>query len=51
MNSRKLAGSSWNHISIIPDLTAQQRKEEEKLLKTAEKRNSEMNSDESQMWE
>ena len=50
-NSRKLAGSSWNHISIIPDLTAQQHKEEEKLRKTAEKRNSEMNSDESQMWE
>ena len=50
-NSRMLSGTDFNHVSIVPDLTHQQRKEEEKLRKTAEKRNSEMTQDEALNWE
>ena len=50
-NTRKLAGSSFNSISIIPDLTQDQRKEEEKLRKTAEKRNRELEPEEALNWE
>jgi len=50
-NARKLANSEFNSISIIPDLTLQQRKEEEKLRKTTEKRNREMDSAEALNWE
>jgi len=50
-NTRKLAGSSFNSISIIPDLTQDQRKEEEKLRKTAEKRNRELEHEEALNWE
>ena len=50
-NTRKLANSSFNSISIIPDLTQDQRKEEEKLRKTAEKRNRELDPEEGLNWE
>ena len=50
-NARKLANSSFNSISIIPDLTQDQRKEEEKLRKTADKRNRELDPAEALNWE
>ena len=50
-NIMKIAGSSNNSISIIPDLTQDQRKEEEKLRKTAEKRNRELEPEEALNWE
>lgn len=50
-NSRMLANSNFKNISIIPDLTPKQRKEEERLRKTAEMRNKDMGKEESENWE
>ena len=50
-NTRKLANSSFNSISIIPDLTQDQRKEEDKLRKIADKRNRELDPVEALNWE
>ena len=50
-NTRMLANSVFKHISIIPDLTPKQRKEEDRLRKTAEMRNKEMDKDEAENWE
>ena len=50
-NTRKLANSKFERVSIIPDLTPQQRKEEEEQRKEVDKLNSEPNHDESLNWE
>lgn len=50
-NTRKLANSTYSSISIIPDLTQEQRKEEDKLRKCAEQRNREMDPTEATNWE
>lgn len=50
-NARKLAGSEYSEISLVPDLTQRQRKEENELRSTADKRNSEMNEQDSLNWE
>ena len=50
-NTRKLANSKFERVSIIPDLTPQQRKEEEEQHKEVDKLNSELNHDESLNWE
>jgi len=50
-NSRELAKTKFNHISIIPDLTQQQRREEDRMRKLADKRNSEMDPEEALNWE
>ena len=50
-NTRKLANSKFDRVSIIPDLTPQQRKEEDDLRKEAERLNNELDSMESLNWE
>ena len=50
-SARNLANSNFSHISIVPDLTQRQRKDEERLRKEAERRNAEMEKDEAQNWE
>ena len=50
-NSRLLANSKFEKISIIPDLTPNQRKCEENLRKDAERLNREMEAEESLNWE
>lgn len=45
-NTRKLATSQYQRISITPDLTPLQRKEEEQLRKEAATRNDSMNAEE-----
>ena len=50
-NTRKLANSKFERVSIIPDLTPQQRKEEEEQRKEVDKLNSELTHDESLNWE
>ena len=50
-NSRKLANSRFSNISIVPDLTNQQRRMEENLRKTAENRNNAMDREEASNWE
>ena len=50
-NSRQLVNSEFHHISIVPDLTTQQRRMEEKLRKTAEQRNKELSREEALNWE
>lgn len=50
-NTRKLANSKFDRVSIIPDLTPQQRKEEDDLRKETERLNNELDSMESLNWE
>lgn len=50
-SARNLANSNFNHISIVPDLSQRQRKDEERLRKEAERRNAEMEREEAQNWE
>ena len=45
-SARNLANSNFNHISIVPDLSQRQRKDEERLRKEAERRNAEMEREE-----
>lgn len=40
-NCRNLKGSSYDHVSVIPDLTKQQRKEEQDLRKKVDEMNAE----------
>ena len=50
-HSNKLANSNFNQISIVPDLTPQQRNEEEGLRKEATKLNAELTEEEAGNWE
>ena len=50
-NASKLANSAFSSISVVPDLTPQQRNEEEGLRKEATKRNAELDSEEAGNWE
>ena len=50
-NTRKLANSRFDRISIIPDLTPQQRKEEEDQRKEVSRLNLELDEEESLNWE
>ena len=50
-NTRKLAGSKFDKVSIIPDLTPQQRKEEDDLRHEVIRLNDELDSTESLNWE
>ena len=49
-NARRLADSAFQNYSLIPDLTARQRKEEDDLRKEADKLNSDMSQEESLNW-
>ena len=51
VNTRLLANSKFAMISIIPDLTMKQQKCEENLREKADKRNWEMEKEESTNWE
>ena len=50
-HSNKLTNSIHSHISIVPDLTIQQRSEEEGLRREADKLNSELSEEEALNWE
>ena len=50
-NTRLLANSKYDKISIIPDLTPNQRKCEDKLRKEADRLNRNMDKDEQLNWE
>ena len=50
-NTRKLANSRFDRISIIPDLTPQQRKEEEDQRKEVSRLNQELDEEEALNWE
>ena len=50
-HTNRLANSNFSHISIVPDLTLQQRSEEEGLRKEAAKLNAELNEEEVGNWE
>ena len=50
-NTRKLAGSRYERVSITPDLTPLQRKEEDGMRKEAETRNNAMDHEESLNFE
>lgn len=50
-HSSNLANSIYSNISIVPDLTVQQRNEEEGLRKEAVKLNAELSEEESLNWE
>ena len=50
-NTRKLANSRFDRISIIPDLTPQQRKEEEDQRKEVSRLNLELDEEEALNWE
>ena len=50
-NTYKLANSDLSSVSIVPDLTLQQRNEEEELRKEAVKLNGELSREEAENWE
>ena len=50
-HSSKLANSKFSQISVVPDLTPQQRNEEEGLRKEATKLNAELTEQEAGNWE
>ena len=50
-NTRKLANSKFTNVSIVPDLTHQQRKEEEELRKEADTLNNALDDEEFLNWE
>ena len=50
-SARFLKSSKWNEISIIPDLTKRQRKEEEVLRTEMERKNKEMDKEDFLSWE
>ena len=50
-NTRLLANSIYSHVSIVPDLTPQQRREEDELRKEAETLNNAMDETEALNWE
>ena len=49
-NARKLANSKFNHISLQPDLTHNQRQREQELWGEAELLNSELSAEEAKNW-
>ena len=46
--ARKLPSTSFNNISIVPDLTDQQRREDKEMYARAERKNAEMNDEEAE---
>ena len=50
-NLKKLARTKYKTISIVPDLTAKQRLEDQNLRKEAEKKNEELDEEEQGNWE
>ena len=50
-NTRLLANSIYSRVSIVPDLTPQQRREEDELRKEAETLNNAMDEIEALNWE
>ena len=50
-NTRKLSNSRYSNVSIVPDLTHQQRKEEEELRKEADTLNKALTNEEFLNWE
>lgn len=50
-NARNLKDSACAHVSIVPDLTARQRKEEAALKLKADQKNEELSEEEKMLWE